>query len=95
MLIDVLNPKVAIFFMAFLPQFIRPELGNTSLQLIGLGFLVNLVAVVIEFAIVLTASQTTSFFRKNREFSTWLDRVLGTVLIALAVRLALTENPSS
>ena len=94
-LVDILNPKVAIFFMAFLPQFIRPELGHTSVQLIGLGFLVILVAIVIEFLIVLTAAQTTNFFRKNRQFSVWLDRVLGTVLIGLAIRLALTESPSA
>ena len=94
-LVDVLNPKVAIFFMAFLPQFIRPEMGSTSAQLIGLGILVILIAIVIEFAIVLTAAQTTNFFRSNRKFSIWLDRVLGTVLIGLAVRLALTESPSN
>ena len=94
-LVDILNPKVAIFFMAFLPQFIRPELGHTSTQIIGLGFLVILVAIVVEFLIVLTAAQTTSFFRSNRKLSIWLDRVLGTVLIGLAIRLALTENPST
>ena len=93
-LIDILNPKVAVFFMAFLPQFVRPELGHTSAQLLILGVIVILMAVVVEFTIILTAAQTTTFFRKNRKFSVWLDRVLGTVLIGLAVRLALTESPS-
>lgn len=88
---DILNPKVAIFFMAFLPQFVRPELGRTSAQLITLGILVILTAIVIEFSIVLTAAQTTKFVRKNRRFSVWLDRVLGSVLIGLGLRLALAE----
>ncbi len=91
-LVDILNPKVAIFFMAFLPQFVRPELGHASAQIFILGVLVILVAVVVECALVLTAAQTTNFFRKNRHFSVWLDRLLGSVLIALGVRLALTEN---
>lgn len=91
-MVDVLNPKVAIFFMAFLPQFVRPELGHTSIQIIGLGILVILTAIVVEFTIVLTAAKTTNFFRRNRTFSVWLDRVLGSVLIGLAVRLALTKN---
>jgi len=90
-LVDILNPKVAIFFMAFLPQFVRPELGRTSAQLITLGILVILTAIVIEFSIVLTAAQTTKFVRKNRRFSVWLDRVLGSVLIGLGLRLALAE----
>ena len=90
-LVDILNPKVAIFFMAFLPQFVRPELGYTSVQIIVLGVLVILVAIVIESFIVLTAAQTTSLFRKNRRLSVWLDRILGSVLIGLGLRLALTE----
>ena len=91
-LVDILNPKVAIFFMAFLPQFVRPELGHASAQIFILGVLVILVAVVVECALVLTAAKTTNFFRKNRNFSIWLDRILGSVLVGLGVRLALTKN---
>ncbi|SHO53490.1 LysE family translocator [Desulfopila aestuarii] len=91
-LIDILNPKVAIFFMAFLPQFVRPELGHAPAQILILGFLVNLGGLVIESVLVLTAAQTTIFFRSNSQFSTLLDRVLGSMLIGLGIRLALTEN---
>ncbi len=91
-LVDILNPKVAIFFMAFLPQFVRPEIGYSSLQILFLGILVILVAVVIETFIVLSAAQTTNFFRRNRRFSAWLDRILGSILIGLGMRLALMEN---
>lgn len=91
-LADILNPKVAIFFMAFLPQFVRPELGHNSVQIIILG---TLVAIVVESFIVLTAAQTTNFFRKNRHFAVWLDRILGSVLIGLGLRLAFTENHTS
>jgi len=91
-LIDILNPKVAIFFMAFLPQFVRPELGNASAQILILGLLVNLVGVIIESVLVLTAAQTTTFFRNNSHFTTLIDRVLGSVLIGLGIRLAFTKQ---
>ena len=91
-LVDILNPKVAIFFMAFLPQFVRPELGHNSAQIIILGVLVDLVAIPVEFFLVFSAAQTTGFFRNNRKLSIWLDRIMGSVLIGLGVRLALTEN---
>lgn len=93
-MVDVLNPKVAVFFMAFLPQFVRPELGHDGLQIVALGVLVILVAVVVETVIVLTAARTTGFFRNNPHLSTWLDRLMGSVLIGLGVRLALTEHHS-
>ena len=94
-LVDILNPKVAIFFMAFLPQFIRPELGHYSAQIAILGFLVILVAIPIELFFVITADQTSSFFRKNRRYSFWLERASGSILVALGIRLALTKNTNA
>lgn len=93
-LIDILNPKVAIFFMAFLPQFVRPDVGSPSLQIIVLGFLVILVAVVVEVLFVLIAGQTTRFFRNNRKISILLDRALGSIFIALGIRLAFIKQQS-
>ena len=94
-LIDILNPKVAIFFMAFLPQFVRPEFGKTSHQLLVLGLLVILIAIVIELLIVLLAAKTSYFFQTNRRFTVWLDRILGTVLIGLGLRLVFTRIEAS
>lgn len=90
-LVDLLNPKVAIFFMAFLPQFVRPNHGHPSLQLLVLGVLVILVAIPVETSCVLAASRTTDFLRRNPRTSVWLERMLGTVLVALGVRLAISE----
>jgi RhtB (resistance to homoserine/threonine) family protein len=91
-LIDVLNPKVAVFFMAFLPQFVRPEHGREMLQLVMLGTLVICVAIVVEVSFVLAASKATIFFRANPTATVWLDRVLGSVLIGLGIRLAMSEQ---
>ncbi len=91
-MIDLLNPKVAIFFMSFLPQFVRQELGSEPAQILILGFLVNLIGMVIEFVLVLIAARTTTFFRNNSQFSTLLDRILGSMFICLGIRLAFIEN---
>lgn len=91
-LVDVLNPKAAIFFMAFLPQFVRPEHGAVPLQLLGLGMLVVLVAIIVECTLVLLAARATTALRNNPGLSQWIDRALGSILIGLGIRLGLSER---
>lgn len=80
--------------MAFLPQFVRSDLGNTSGQIVGLGALVILVAIVVETIFVLAAARLKNIFRRNQRLSIWLDRILGPILITLGIRLALSEGRS-
>lgn len=91
-MVDLLNPKVAIFFMAFLPQFVRADHGNPSLQLAGLGTLVILVAIPVECFFVVAAARTTGFFRQHPKTSVALDRLLGSILVTLGLRLAFLEH---
>lgn len=91
-LIDIFNPKPAIFFMAFLPQFVRPEVGHTSAQLFILGALVVTVGLIVEIIVVFTAGRTTQFFRGNQRMSGLLNKALGSVMIYLGIRLALVKN---
>ena len=91
-LVDILNPKVAIFFMAFLPQFIRDGYGSVPIQLLYLGLLIILVAIFVEVSYVLLASKLTKKVRSSQRISVFLDRVVGTVFLALGVKLAITTS---
>lgn len=91
-LVDLLNPKAAIFFMAFLPQFVRPDHGAVPLQLVILGALVVLVAIIVECVLVLLAARTRQALKGNPRIAQWLDRALGSLLIAMGIRLGLSER---
>lgn len=90
--VSVLNPKVAVFFLAFLPQFVVPGAGPEAAQLFLHGSLIVLVAAFIEPFLVLAGAAIATLLRSNRRLASWLDRSLGTLLVALGIRLALSER---
>lgn len=91
-LVSVLNPKVAIFFLAFLPQFVVIGSGPESAQLMLHGMLIIFVAAFIEVPIVLIGSKLKSLVNNNPSIGKWMDRTLGTLFISLGIKLALSER---
>ncbi|MCC2105729.1 MAG: LysE family translocator [Hyphomicrobiales bacterium] len=85
---DALNPKVAVFYLAFLPQFVDEKAGGTVWQLLLLGLTVNMVAIIVNLAIVAASAQITSGFRGNPRIARRLQRGMGVIFIGLGARLA-------
>lgn len=89
---SMLNPKIAVFYMAVLPQFIHAELGNTLLQSLTLGFTQIAVSSSVNFVIILLAGTIAAFLATR---PTWLKiqrYLMATVSGGVAVRLALEER---
>ena len=91
-LVSLLNPKVAIFFLAFLPQFVEPHAGTVSSQLFLHGSLIIVVAAFIEIPMILISGKLITYLNKNERVSLWLDRTLGSLLILLGLKLATTNS---
>ena len=94
-LTNVLNPKVALFFLAFVPQFIAPGTAQPGLVflLLGLLFTVNGLLVCVGWALAAAwaARRAGALQRALR----WLDGVAGGLFIVFGVRLALTQAPGA
>ncbi len=90
-LTGLLNPKVALFFLAFLPQFICPAEGLVLLQALVLGGIMAVMDTVYVAVLVTLISSATSWFGSPRA-AMWRSRVTGGVLIALGLALAFSEQ---
>jgi threonine/homoserine/homoserine lactone efflux protein len=90
---NVLNPKVAIFFLAFVPQFIAPDAPNKALAFVLLGALFNINSIPVNSGWALAAAW---FARRGgvQRGMHWLDRAAGAMFVAFGLRLALSDNPS-
>ncbi|WP_422366935.1 LysE family translocator [Pelagibius sp.] len=91
-LAEVLNPKSALFFLAFLPQFVQPENGAVALQLAILGVLFVLMGLLSTVVCALGAGSLGNFLRRNPTVLRWQGKVVGGIYCALGIRLALQER---
>jgi RhtB (resistance to homoserine/threonine) family protein len=92
-LTNVLNPKVAIFFLAFVPQFIAPGTEHKALAFVLLGTLFNVNSIAVNSGWALAAAWMARHGAVQRGMH-WLDRAAGAMFIAFGLKLALTENPT-
>ncbi|MDA9548082.1 MULTISPECIES: LysE family translocator [unclassified Bradyrhizobium] len=91
-LTEVLNPKTALFFLAFLPQFVKPEHGATALQLAILGVVFVLLGLVSTVVFAVGAGRLGKLLRRYPAVVKWQGKVVGTIYCAVGVRLALQER---
>jgi len=89
---NVLNPKVALFFLAFLPQFVDPHAGNAALQVVFLGLLFDTSGTLVNLAVAVGASGAAARLRRGERAKLWMERLCGVVFIALGLRLALAAR---
>lgn len=91
-LTNVLNPKVALFFLAFLPQFIDPRYAQSALPFLLLGLTFFITGGIWCLILALFAARLSGRLRANPKIKTWLDKITGGVFILLGVKLALSEK---
>lgn len=93
-LTNVLNPKVALFFLAFVPQFIRPDAAHPALAFLLLGVLFNLNSVPINFGYAWLAAWAARRLHALQRAMHWMDRAAGVLFIGFGLRLALADHPT-
>ncbi|AZO03949.1 LysE family translocator [Mesorhizobium sp. M2A.F.Ca.ET.043.02.1.1] len=91
-LTEVLNPKTALFFLAFLPQFVHPQGGFVVLQLMVLGIIFVLLGLFSTVVFAVSAGGLGSFLRRHPAVLRWQGKVVGGIYCALGIRLALQQR---
>ena len=92
MVMNLSNPKVLVFFLAFLPQFADPARGSVALQLMVLGVVFMLATLLVFGAIACFSGGFGALLQRSARAQTVLNRVAGLVFLGLAVRLATAER---
>ena len=85
---NVSNPKIVVFFFAFLPQFVDPRSANPTADLVFLGVLYAAMGLVVKAGVGLAAGSLSERVLRKPRALVWINRVSGTILVALGLRLA-------
>ncbi len=92
LLTNVLNPKVALFFLAFLPQFVDPGASDKAVPLVWLGLIFNANGLLWNLLVAWLAARSLQRFSRATAARRWFDRALGALFVALAARLAAARS---
>ena len=85
---EVLNPKTALFFLAFLPQFVRPEHGSTFLQFATLGLIFVAMSALYTTLLVLAMRPLGKLVKRLTWLTRWQNKFIGVLFISLGLRVA-------
>lgn len=89
---NILNPKIVVFYLALLPQFINVELGNAGLQIFLLGCIHNFIGITFLICTGLAAGRASGWLART-SFGKWMDAIAGIFFLGLAVRLLVSGKP--
>jgi threonine/homoserine/homoserine lactone efflux protein len=89
---DVLNPKIAIFFLAFLPQFVLTSAINSPFPYLILGVVIFMITLIWCVFLALMGGNVAKLFNRNPNTENWLNKISGAVFIILGIKVALTKT---
>lgn len=91
-IMNITNPKVLLFFLAFLPQFCNPALGSIGLQTIWFGFLFILATIIVFFTVAALGDRLASRLRNSPRAQIIMHKITGCIFLGLAIALAFAEQ---
>jgi len=91
-LTNVLNPKVALFFLAFLPQFVAADAGSKPLAFLLLGAIFNFNGALWNLFVAWSTARLSSTLAPGVAFKRWFNRCVGSVFVFIGIRLALAHE---
>lgn len=94
-LVEVTNPKTALFFIALLPQFVVPKTGSIPLQLFILGLIVIVVAIPCDISVAVFSSKVSSWLTKNKKAQVIQERASSSILFGMGSFIIADEAISS